>query len=138
MKKNKNPLNIRFTKDELRWRCKYSNECRRRLLQKQTLAEKTLYLSLETHLKGISRIEKQKIILTPDSFIIADFFLVAKKIVIELDGSIHQTTKQMEIDKMKDRIYKESNFKFIRVLNKEVIPNPEIAIKKILKILDKD
>lgn len=86
-------------------------------------------------MKGISKIQKQKVIFTPKSFIIADFFLKGKKTVIEVDGSIHETKEQQIIDDHKDAIYKKSGFRVFRVRNEDVIPDPQIAIDKIMKFV---
>ena len=63
----------------------------------------------------------QKGFIQGDNFCIADFYLPKPlKIVIEIDGSYHNTHNQQARDLNKDAYYKQRKFKVIRIKNSEV------------------
>lgn len=51
---------------------------------------------------------------------IVDFYCPAKKLVIELDGEVHNTTEAREYDKVRDEFLKGMNLKILRFFNKEI------------------
>ncbi len=51
-------------------------------------------------------------------YFIADFYCAEKKVIIELDGKIHE--EQKEYDEKRDLILKEMNLKVIRFKNSEI------------------
>lgn len=56
-----------------------------------------------------------------ERFYIADFYLPKKKIIIEVDGSIHNQKKIIENDKRKDAYYTNiRKFKVLRVKNENI------------------
>jgi ATP-dependent DNA helicase RecG len=67
---------------------------------------------------------------------IADFVCIEKKLVIEVDGSYHNTPEQKEADEMRTQILNEIGFKVIRFTNEEVIANTDKVLEKISKILE--
>ena len=68
---------------------------------------------------------------------IADFVCIEKKLVIEVDGSYHNTPEQKEADEMRTQILNEIGFKVIRFTNEEVIANTDKVLEKISKILER-
>ena len=52
------------------------------------------------------------------NYFIADFYCAEKKLIIELDGKIHD--EQKEYDENRDRILKEMKLKVIRFKNHEL------------------
>ncbi|MCX7821086.1 MAG: endonuclease domain-containing protein, partial [Brevinematales bacterium] len=52
------------------------------------------------------------------NFFYADFYCAEKKLVIEIDGKIHE--KRKEYDKMRDEILAEMGYKVIRFKNEEI------------------
>lgn len=62
---------------------------------------------------------------------ILDFYCAEKKLIIELDGEIHNTKEAKEYDEVRDKYFKELGYKTIRFLNKEVEDNIESVIEKI-------
>ena len=52
------------------------------------------------------------------SYFIADFYCAEKKIIIELDGNIHNNQK--EYDNRRDTILNEMNIKVFRFRNNEI------------------
>jgi very-short-patch-repair endonuclease len=62
-----------------------------------------------------------------ESFFIADFFCFEKKIVIEIDGKIHDFRKKQDLEKL--IIIENFGLKIIRIKNEDV----EFDIKGVLK-----
>jgi len=52
-------------------------------------------------------------------YFIADFFCLEKKLVVELDGEIHQ--QQIEYDKIREDILFEMGYRVVRFKNEEVL-----------------
>lgn len=68
-----------------------------------------------------------------DSFI-ADFYCHAAKLVIEVDGKIHESSEQKEHDSGRDFQLKELGLNILRFSNEEVIND----IEKVLKVISAD
>jgi very-short-patch-repair endonuclease len=66
-----------------------------------------------------------------DKFIIADFYCREKKLIIEVDGSIHNLKEVLEIDKHKEELLKNLWIKVIRIKNSEIENNINIVINEI-------
>ena len=69
-----------------------------------------------------------------DRFIIPDFYIASKKLIIEIDWSIHKLSEIMKLDKIKDELILQRWFNIIRITNEEIENNIE---KVICKIKDK-
>lgn len=67
-------------------------------------------------------------------FFIADFYCAQKKLVIEIDGTIH--LQQKGYDQMRDLIMKELRLTVIRFSNEEVENNIGSVLESLKKILD--
>ncbi|MDQ7916229.1 leucine--tRNA ligase [Mesonia sp. MT50] len=65
---------------------------------------------------------------------IVDFVCLRRKLVIEVDGGIHDTTK--EYDQERTKILNEKGFDVIRFKNEEVLGNTEAVLDKISKELE--
>lgn len=57
--------------------------------------------------------------MTKESFFIADFYCHKNKLIIELDGLIHQY--QIEYDKIREEILRQMEYTIIRFSNEEVL-----------------
>ncbi len=64
---------------------------------------------------------------------VADFICLSKKLIIEVDGKIHEGQK--EADEDRTAYLKEKGFKVIRFTNDEVIVNTDAVVEKIKKEL---
>lgn len=64
---------------------------------------------------------------------IADFYCHEKKLVIELDGSVHNEKEIAEYDAGREKDLKELGFNVIRFRNDEVILNINEVLKSIVK-----
>jgi cyclase len=62
---------------------------------------------------------------------ILDFYCSKYKLIIEIDGSTHNTKDAREYDKIRDEYFNELGYKTIRFLNKEV----RDEIEKVLRII---
>ena len=61
---------------------------------------------------------------------IADFYIPAIKLIIEIDGGYHETSKQKARDNFKDEHYKDRGFSVIRIKNEDVISFDFSELKK--------
>ena len=110
----------------------------RELRKEMTEAEKTLWKELRGRRTGGYKFLRQHPILYHGNLIrynyfIADFYCHAKKVIIELDGPIHEQNK--EYDKWRDSIMEELKIKTLRIKNEE-LADVEYAINKIEIFLD--
>ncbi len=66
---------------------------------------------------------------------IADFVCLTHKLIIEVDGKIHQLPENKEADEIRTNWLKSQGFKVIRFTNEQVLSNPENVLSEILKVL---
>ena len=62
---------------------------------------------------------------------IADFYCHKSKLVIEIDGSIHNDEEVFQNDLIRQKWIEESGIKVIRFTNKEVLENVHLVLQKI-------
>lgn len=94
-----------------------------------TEAEKALWSQLRN--KNLDdKFRRQHLI---DDFIV-DFVCLRKKLVVEVDGEIHETKK--EYDEERTKILNDKGFKVIRFKNEEVLGNTDAVLKEIIKQLE--
>lgn len=88
---------------------------RRELRKEQTPTEEKLWSYLRN--KGLKvKFKRQHSI----GGYIADFYCAEKKLVIEIDGSIHSKQEAKEYDEARDKYLKELGFTTLRFWNREV------------------
>jgi len=63
---------------------------------------------------------------------VVDFFCSESRIVIELDGAIHQKKEQQKKDTKRDAYLNSSGFTVLRIKNEEFLSNPENTLKNIV------
>jgi len=107
----------------------------RNLRKNQTGAEDLLWRNLRNRkLNGLKFLRQHPIIYDKFTsnvkFFIADFYCAEKRVVIELDGKIHD--HQKEYDQNRDLIISEQGIKVLRFKNEEVQDIPAL-LNKILK-----
>ena len=66
-----------------------------------------------------------------ERFIIPDFVCFEKKLIIEIDGSIHKVQEIVEIDKEKEKLLQNIGFKILRIKNEEIHTDIEKVLIKI-------
>lgn len=98
------------------------------LRKRMTDAEEILWKHLRNNkLKGL-KFRRQH----PLDIYIADFYCHQKKLIIELDGGIHDTPEQREYDEGRTFELEEKGFKILRFRNEEVINDLENVLERIL------
>lgn len=107
----------------------------RRLRKQQTPAEKTLWTYIRNRqLYGRKFLRQHPIIYESNRnnhyFFVADFYCKEEKLVIELDGPIHNY--QREKDKRRDLILKSRNLNVLRIKNEELV-NINRVLEKITR-----
>jgi leucyl-tRNA synthetase len=104
------------------------------LRKKMTTAEKILWCALRRNNLNI-KFKRQ----SPFEFgkynYIADFYCPTKKLIVELDGGIHNDLEIREYDSYREEIFKEMGYEILRFSNNEVINNLNEVILKIKNII---
>ena len=67
----------------------------------------------------------------PISLYIADFYCHSQKLIIEIDGSIHNLPEVIENDITRQKDLEELGITVIRFTNKDILINLETTIRKI-------
>ena len=97
------------------------------LRQEMTGAERCLWERLRNRKLCRCKFRRQQVI---DGFI-ADFFSEEVRLVIEVDGSIHETDEQRVVDAQKNRAFAARNLSVLRVPNNEVLFSIEIVLNRV-------
>ena len=71
----------------------------------------------------------------PIGIYIVDFYCHKLKLVIEVDGSIHDLEEVLIEDKKKEQLLEKDGLKVIRFKNEEVLKNSEIVFEKINSLI---
>jgi very-short-patch-repair endonuclease len=72
-------------------------------------------------------------LLGKETFYIADFYCHEKRLVVELDGGIHE--KQKKQDKLRDNMIDCLGIKVLRIGNKDVFENIDKVVKRVNAVL---
>jgi len=99
------------------------------LRQNQTFAERKLWNCLRNRQLAGLKFRRQHII---NGKYIADFYNAANKIIIELDGSIHQLPEVIENDKFRENLLIDWGYQVLRFSNTEVINSINGVLDEIL------
>ena len=97
------------------------------LRKSMTEAEELLWKKLRNRQVKGYRFRRQH----PVGEFVVDFFCYEAKVIIELDGEIHNDPYQMERDKERTKILESLGLKEIRFRNDEVFNNPDEVVSKI-------
>lgn len=97
----------------------------------QTDAEKKLWELLRNKQLANYKFRRQHII----GKYIADFVCIEHKLVIEVDGLIHQLPENKESDEIRTAWLESVGFRVIRFTNEQVLTEPEKVLNKILDTL---
>lgn len=101
----------------------------RELRKNPTETEKAFWEILKENNFFNLKITQQKPLLQ----FIADFYIASKKIVIEIDGEIHQQQKEYDIGRSEE--LEKYGIQVIRFSNQEIIKTPKEVVKKLQKKL---
>ncbi|MCX6326189.1 MAG: endonuclease domain-containing protein [Bacteroidia bacterium] len=115
-------------KDNLSWAAKPDIFKRAKELRKSlTESEEILWQHLRNNKLGGLKFRRQH----PLDIFIADFYCHQKRLIIELDGGIHDLLEQKEHDEGRTFELEEKGFKVLRFKNDEVINNIEEVLSRI-------
>jgi len=108
----------------------------RELRQKQTKSEEIFWSQVrDRHCRGYKFLRQHPIFYEYygiERFFIADFYCCELKLVIEIDGGIHE--KQEDYDAIRSEIMKiQKDIRVIRFKNKEVLNDMENLLKKMIR-----
>ncbi|MFA4830655.1 MAG: endonuclease domain-containing protein [Patescibacteria group bacterium] len=110
------------------------------LRKKQTPAEAKLWPYLRGRKFAEIKFRRQKPVLFHINnqiyFFIADFYCHEYKLIIEIDGSIHNDSEQHEYDVTRAETLTDMGYKVLRFKNKEVMENIEEVLEKIKTKID--
>lgn len=104
----------------------------RYMRQNPTPAERTLWRRLRAKQVGGFRFRRQH----PIGRFIADFYCAAARLVIEIDGSIHDATEQREYDAARQAHLEEVGLRVLRFSNAEVINETDVVVEVIVEAVD--
>jgi very-short-patch-repair endonuclease len=74
----------------------------------------------------------------PIDMFIADFYCHEKKLIIELDGSIHDIPERREYDDGRSFLLEDKGFKILRFRNEDVINDVKDVLERISSRLQSD
>jgi very-short-patch-repair endonuclease len=94
-----------------------------------TLAEKTLWRELQQRWK--LEFQTQAVV---GSRFVADFVCWKKKLIIEVDGSIHQLARIKAKDKYRTRVLNKLGYRVIRFTNNQVM----LSTTRVLRIIEEE
>ncbi|MDQ7009987.1 MAG: endonuclease domain-containing protein [Candidatus Gracilibacteria bacterium] len=110
----------------------------RKLRQDMTEVEKILWEKLRNRkIKGKKFLRQFPIYVFTensglDRFIIPDFVCKEDKLIIELDGSIHNLKEIYLLDREKEELLIQNGYKIIRFENKEILDNVNNVLGKLI------
>ncbi len=110
--------------------CKKLYEYGKQLRKAETTAEELLWRSLKSRKFHNLKFRRQH----PLDKYVADFYCHEKKLVIELDGSIHDLKSNYEYDKARTNDLEELGIKVIRFKNLDVDNNLDTVLNQIWEI----
>ena len=99
---------------------------RRKLRQESTIPERMLWLKLKNKQLGV-RFRRQYSI----GNYIADFCSPRQKIIIEIDGGVHEYDEQRYYDDDRQKTIEEIGFKVLRFTNEDVEKQIDMVAEKI-------
>ena len=113
---------------------KYAQDLAKEFRKRSTPAEALLWEALrDKQLDGV-KFYRQR----PFTRYILDFYAPAVKLVIEIDGGIHETRGQKEYDKIRTDFLEANELTVIRFTNEEIINHLEYCLAEIHRVIDED
>jgi cyclase len=108
----------------------------RKLRQRMTPAEKILWALLRDGQLGVKFRRQTPFVFGVYKYIV-DFYCPKYKLIIEIDGGIHNDNEIKEIDEFREKVFIEAGYGVIRFKNEEVINNTKQVLDKIRKEINK-
>ena len=106
---------------------KYLKRFRKQLRNNATKAETKLWSALRKSQLDNRKFRRQSSI---ENYIV-DFYCPSEKLVIEIDGEVHNNAVNNEYDYKRGKHLKELGFKIIRFSNEEVFNNLDLILEAI-------
>jgi very-short-patch-repair endonuclease len=100
----------------------------RRLRRKQTKAEALLWECLRRKRLNGLKFRRQH----PLGRYIADFYCPEVRLIIELDGTVHNLKDQKEYDELRKEVIEVHRVRVLRIRNEEIEKDIESVLKRIL------
>ena len=100
---------------------------RRALRQRQTTAEATLWKRLRRRQLGGRRFRRQHSI----GRYVVDFYCAAERLVIELDGTVHNDPLRAQADTERQRWLEARGLRVLRLRNEEVVTQSDLVLASI-------
>ncbi|MFD2246503.1 endonuclease domain-containing protein [Pontibacter ruber] len=97
-----------------------------------TPAEEELWRLLRKHKLGGRKFRRQHSI----GNYIVDFYCASEKLVLEVDGSVHDTAEAIANDEVRDETLEHMGYKVLRVRNSEVFEQPELVLLSIAALFN--
>jgi len=101
---------------------------RKELRRKQTPQEEKLWWYLKDRRLSEFKFRRQPSI----GGYILDFYCAEKRLVIEIDGEIHNKSENQEYDEIRDKYFRELDYKVLRFKNRQV----DADISEVVKIIE--
>ena len=102
----------------------------KKLRRNQTLAEERLWKILRNHKLDGLKFRRQH----PVSWFIADFYCHELKLIIELDGGIHELEEVKAYDIKREEKLRALGLTVIRFKNEQVYTEPEVILNSVLEL----
>jgi very-short-patch-repair endonuclease len=67
---------------------------------------------------------------------IVDFYCASERLIIELDGSVHNSKEQKEKDKFRDENLRDMDFKVLRFKNQEIFTKIDDVKQRIINVVN--
>ena len=102
----------------------------KKLRRNQTPAEERLWKILRSHKLDGLKFRRQH----PLSWFIADFYCHELKLIIELDGGIHELEEVKAYDIKREKKLRSLGLTVIRFKNEQVYTEPEVILNAVLEL----
>ncbi|MDP2982431.1 MAG: endonuclease domain-containing protein [Candidatus Latescibacter sp.] len=100
------------------------------LRRNMTDTEKILWRALRSRKQNNTKFRRQVPFALGEYHFVADFYCPEKKLIIEIDGSIHRENDIIEYDRFREDIFKIGQYQILRFSNEQIL-------NSIAKVLDK-
>jgi very-short-patch-repair endonuclease len=101
----------------------------RELRQSQTPAEQALWAVLRDRQLEFLKFRRQY----PIGIFIADFCCCERKLIVELDGDVHDVRQQRAWDENRDAYLRQRGFRILRFRNEAILEDPGSVLRQILE-----
>ncbi len=105
-------------------------ETAKELRKNMTVAETVLWMHIKTGVNDF-KFRRQH----PIGLYIADFYCHKARLIIEVDGSIHNLVENNKADQARQTEIESWDYKVIRFSNEQVLKEIEVVLQKITEVL---